>query len=717
MSLHAARATLALALALALPPLGFATPSRAADAPLEAPAAASADETPPNPTDEGRVWSEQVVVTATRSELAAGEAPVAVTVLDRAAIEAGPEYGLIDLVRRLPSLSVLRDGSTLIATPIDGGTAFRGLGGSAQARILLLVDGAPVNDPYANYLVWSRVPAEAIERIEVVPGNAGSWGNMALTGTIHLITRAASDRAFDAELKIGNYDTRAAALYYADSHDAWSGWASANGLDTGGYHVRAKAERDPLDEPQSKRFGNFNTKLDRTLSEQSAFGLGVTLFEERRRGGTPLTRSTSSEEALRLSWDRVTTGGASWQLLGYARAVGLQDDEPAPNAAGDAELPNLRLDAPSEALGGSATWLSAGRRRHTLRVGVDAQALSIDAKTYFDHDGEGFRQRRDGEGRQRVGGAFVQDTWRASERATVHLGARFDSIRTYDDRRESPTPATDEASLTDSSESMIHPSLGVAYAANARLRLRGGFYTGFRAASPSELFVNSVGRNLTLSNPGLEPERLSGVEAGLDFTPSPRAATRLTGYWIETSDLIERVELGRAGPDGGVVEPCGQLLPSARCRQRRNIGEVRSRGVELDQTLRLDERWRIHLTGAYVDARVAAHAADPSFVGNRVVRTPRTSATLELAFDEPRWFAVTGRLHYQGQRWNNIENTDLLGERLLFDLVLSRQISARWQVAAGVQNLFDERDIVNVTDRSEYGTPRLVQLTLRYRAR
>jgi len=708
---------LVVVLAVALPPLGFAASSRAAEAPSESARVAPEKQPAAEPPAAQLVWSDQMVVTATRAELAAGESPVAVTVLDRDAIESGPEYGLIDVVRRLPSLNILRDESTLVATPIDGGTAFRGLGGSAQGRILLLIDGAPINDPFANYLVWSRVPTKAIEHVEVVPGNAGSWGNMALTGTVHLLTRAPSDRSVDAELSLGNYDTRAAALFYADAREDWSGWISGNGLDTGGYHVLAASDRLPLDEPKSKRFDNLNARLDRTISDQAALSVSATMFEEWRRGGTALTRSASTEEALRVSWDRVTTSGASWQLLGYAREVGLEEDESAPNAAGDAELLNQRLDAPSEAVGGSSVWQSAGRSRHALRAGFDAQAISIDATTYFDYDGESFRARQVAAGRQSVVGAFFQDTWRPSERTSVHFGVRFDSIRTFDGRRTTFTETTDASASADATESALHPSLGIAFAASDRLRMRGGFYTGFRAPSPSEQFVDSVGRNRTLSNSALEPERLAGIEAGLDFTPSPRSATRLSTYWIETRDLIERVELGRAGLDGGVVEPCGLLLPRARCRQRRNIGEVRSRGLELDQTLRLDDRWRLQIAGSFVDAHVTAHAADPSLIGNRVVRTPRVGATLELAFDEPRWISVTGRLTYQGERWNNVENTDLLVDRLIFDLVLARDLGPRWQVAVGVQNLFDERDIVNLTDRPEYGTPRLVQVKLRYRTR
>lgn len=713
-----AQAAVILFASLAAVPLGAQAPTSPELADSAEPPAAGASA--PSPAAEGVPWSEQIVVTATRSKLAAGEAPVAATVIGREELESAPEYGLIDLLRRIPSITIFGDRSALISTPIDGGTAFRGVGGTAQARVLLMIDGVPINDPYASHLLWTRVPRGAVERIEVVPGNTGSWGNLALSGVVHLITRGAGDRTLDAEVQLGDHATRAASLFYADARDGWSGWLSGDALDSDGYHVLAPEDRGAIDEPLSKRFSNLNARLDRTFSPRTSLRVTGTLFEEYRRRGTPLTRDTNEEDALSASFDHVLDGGSTWELSAYGRDAWLEEIQPAESADRSTEVPNQRLDAPSEALGASAVWSSAGRGRHTLRAGADGQWLSIDAGTEYAWNGASYQALQRSHGRQDFFGAFVQDSWRASDRTAWTLGARFDRIRTFDGRRTTYAAGTlvEQVSFEENSETTFHPSIAVAFAPSGGLRLRGAAYTGFRAPSPSELFVDAVGRNKSVSNPELEPERLVGVEAGFDYAPSSRLATRLTAFWNESHDLIDRVEIGRAGPAGGVVEPCGLLLPSARCRQRRNIGEVRARGVELTQNLRIDERWRLQLLGALTDSRVTAYDAKPAIVGNRVVRTPREAVALSLMFDDPRWFSAVAHLRYQGERWENIENTDRLEEQFLIDLSVARDLSPRWQLSVGVQNLLDDRYIVNLSGTApQYGTPRLLHVALRFRWR
>lgn len=689
---------------------GAEPPSSSAPAETSAPARAG----------EGATWSERIVVTATRSPLAAGETPVAATVIDRAELESAAEYGLIDLLRRVPAITIFGDRSALISTTIDGGTAFRGVGGTAQSRVLLMIDGVPVNDPYASHLLWTRVPRGAVERIEAVPGNTGSWGNLALTGVVQLITRGAGDRTLDAELQLGDRSTRGGSLFHADAGERWSGWLAADALDTDGYHVFAPEDRGDIDEPWSKRFVNLSGRLDRTLSARASLRVNGTRFEELRRMGTALTRDRNKETALSASFDGVRAGGSSWQLTAYGRDTWREELTPAESADRSAETPSQRLDAPTDAFGASAVWSSAGRASHTLLAGGDAQWLALDAGTEYAWIPAGYQGRQRAEGRQEIVGGFVQDAWRMSARTTWNFGARFDRIRTSDGRLTTYAGGTrvEQVNRPASTETTFNPSLAVAYAASGALRLRAAAYTGFRAPSPAELFVDSVGRNKSVANPELEPEELAGLEAGLDYLPSARAATRVTAYWSESENLIDRVEIGRAGPTGGVVEPCGLLLPSARCRQRRNIGEVRVRGVELTQDVRFDERWRAQLLGTWIDSRITAYAANPALVGNRVVRTPREAVTLSVTFDDPRWLAATARLRYQGARWENVENTDRLEEQFLVDLTLARDLSARWQVAVGLQNLLDDRYVVNVSGTApQYGTPRLAHLTLRFRSR
>jgi outer membrane receptor protein involved in Fe transport len=709
---------------LLAPPAGAQDPAERTET-LDPPAASEAASEAPSAAAsagaEGATWSERIVVTATRADQTADQVPLHARVLDRVELESGPELGLIDVLRRLPSVHLQGDRSTLVASPIDGGIAMRGLGGTAQSRVLVMVDCTPINDPFGSYVSWTRVPQEVVDRIESLPGGVGSWGNLALTGVVNVITRSAEQRAIDLRISTGNHGTREAAASFSDIGRTWAGWVAANGLDTDGYYLFRAEARGPVDVPRRRRYGTLSGRLDRELGVGASLRLTTTFFEENRVMSTPLSRETNIERMLAVSYDQVTRMGSSWRLHLFGRALDLEENSPAQNALRTIELPSQKLDVPAQSVGASAVWFSPGAARHAMRIGVDAHLVTIEATTLFGFDGTRFTGRVITEGEQQVLGAFVQDTWELSERTTVVYGGRLDTIRVRDGRRAQTDLLTGAASTTvaipDDTRTAFNPSLGITHAVSAALRVRGAAYTGFRAGTPNELFIDSVGRNRNLSNPKLAPEKLTGGEVGVDFTPSRALATRVTVFANESRDLIERIDLGRAPPEGGIVEPCGFMAPGGRCRQRRNVGEVRVIGVELEQEARLSPRWRLHLSGALTDSEITRAPGLEQIVGNRVLRTPREAATLALHYRDERSTA-TARLLYVGDRFHDTANLLPLEEQLYVDLSFSLAFGMRWELLAGVQNLLDERYVVNLSgDFPEYGTPRLVHLGVRFRSR
>jgi outer membrane receptor protein involved in Fe transport len=227
-----------------------------------------------------------------------------------------------------------------------------------------------------------------------------------------------------------------------------------------------------------------------------------------------------------------------------------------------------------------------------------------------------------------------------------------------------------------------------------------------------------VGQNITLSNPELAPERLVGAEAGMDFTPSHLLATRATVFFSEGRDLIDRILIGRAGPAGGIIEPCGFVFPRAACRIRENLGEVRTGGIEIEQDVRLAEHWRVHLVGTLVEAEVTSSPETPQLEGNRVLRVPEEAGVASLGYENPRLLHAELRGRYMGDRWNDAENTELLPSQLIVDLSLARSLGPRWRLYGGVTNLFDRETISGYSaSLVELASPRLAHFGFSFLSR
>ena len=86
-----------------------------------------------------------------------------------------------------------------------------------------------------------------------------------------------------------------------------------------------------------------------------------------------------------------------------------------------------------------------------------------------------------------------------------------------------------------------------------------------------------AGADATAANPELDPERLAGAEAGLEYAGGPwRLST--TGFVNRLSHAIANVTLGQ-GP--GTFPQVGFVAAGGSFRQRQNVDAVSVRGIEV----------------------------------------------------------------------------------------------------------------------------------------
>lgn len=129
------------------------------------------------------------VLTASRLAQPIMDSPNAITVLDRATIEASGYHNLSDLFRLVPGMYVGQ---------IKGWfhSVSHTLADEYARRMQVLVDGRSIYLPSFGGVRWDMLPLaiDDIERIEVVRGpNAATYGANAYTGVINIITRHPED--------------------------------------------------------------------------------------------------------------------------------------------------------------------------------------------------------------------------------------------------------------------------------------------------------------------------------------------------------------------------------------------------------------------------------------------------------------------------------------------------------------------------------------------
>lgn len=177
-----------------------------------------------------------VEVTATRGATDEGTSPVSSTVVKRDEIES---RNLRYLDQALGQVEGVTEFRTRGVQDTDFGVGMRGFNGrgSGQSRVLVLLDGQPVNDSYTGSVNWASLPIGEVDRVEVARGPFSSlYGGNAMGGVINVMTRPVEGRAVEATGQYGQQDTGAYSLRYSDRYFGRLGVSAGySAMRTGGY--------------------------------------------------------------------------------------------------------------------------------------------------------------------------------------------------------------------------------------------------------------------------------------------------------------------------------------------------------------------------------------------------------------------------------------------------------------------------------------------------
>jgi len=653
---------------------------------------------------------EPVVVTPTRLEQQAGDAPASVTVISREDVRQSASQTVDDLLRQVPGFSLFRRTSSVVGHPTTQGLSLRGIGPSGTSRALVLLDGVPINDPFGGWVYWNRIPLQSIEQIEVVHGGGSSvWGNGALGGVVHILTRRPVERAAFFETSYGSYDTRNFDLLLTEAKGPLRLSLEGNYFDTGGYPIVKESRRGAIDIDATSRHSTFNGRVELVDSPDLSLFASGNYFDEDRGNGTPLQFNRTGAGAF-ATGGRLRAGDFG-ELAAAVYGHFQEFRSTFSTQAADRNSETLALDqtVPSTSAGGYLQW---NRRfgSHLVASGGDIRWVDGETQEKVYVSGAFARTRIAG-GEQLVGGVFVQDVYTPHPAWELVGGIRGDYWRSYHGtRRDTPPPAGSgipaSQTFSDIDRILASPRIAALFHATSSTDVRASAYQGFRVPTINELYrVFRVRNDVTVANEHLRPERLTGGELGVQQRWGPLEA-RVTAFWNEVRDLVANVTLATPLPDC----PAGTT-----CRQRQNLDLSRIRGFESELELRLTREWRFVASYLFSDARVVEAPQQPTLEGNRLAQVPEHNVTLGVRYTHPAIATVSATARYVGGQFEDDLNTLPLGSYVVLDLFVSRAL-AKWAEAfVGVENLFGQTYSTGRTSEGvvSIGAPRLVHGGLR----
>ena len=407
---------------------------------------------------------------------------------------------------------------------VDTQVNIRGSSGysyGAGSRVLFLIDGVPVMPGDSGDIKWDLIPATQIDHVEIIKG-AGSalYGGSALGGVINVITKSASPKpTTNIRLSAGVYD-----------NPAYAEWDWTDRI----LHF------DNVNVDHTRKMGNSDILL--AFGRQQSTGFQQAGHYKRWNGSAKVHTTLGGQHNITLSTNfELGSRGAALMWRSQRRAL-----EVAPAATGD------YVDSDKFSLNVFHNWIVSknfGLKTRLSyfrnywknyfhdnitgstadRLGAEIQgdlqlspynSLVFGMEEAWDHVVSDLVGKHD----QYVISGYIQNERALLTNLMLTLGMRYDFQHVdigFDD-------------------SELNPKVGLVWHTLTTLSLRASSGRGFRSASMSERFADSIYSGLRIiPNERLKSETAWSHELGLNFRPHPLfyldAALFRSDYW----NLIE----------------------------------------------------------------------------------------------------------------------------------------------------------------------------------
>lgn len=672
--------------------------------------------------------TESVFVTATRSQSRVDEMPLHTTVVTREDIERSPATTLDQLLRNVPGMNFSGVPATQ-SDPTGHQTRMRGLG---NAKVLVLLDGVPIHDPFYLTTQWFKVPLATIERVEIVRGgNSSLWGNMAVAGVINIVSRRVKGNAGEASFIAGSRGSNVvSATQDAKLSEAFGLQLAVDRNRSGGYQT-TPAEftwRFPgKDVPDATNTNAMVTLYARPTAKTDAYlraGWHVQDQDINFENGNNLQKSPDFSAGLTHRLDDASRLQANaWaQYLRFEKYNGSACYFQ-PSGTRCPSSTQVTLAQVNENIlqfytqygsqryreQGASTYYSTafGSVLRGVQVGVDWRHLAAkDNETFYGSPTAQAAPQGNigsytfGRADQTFAAVFSQLTIVPVEPVEITASGRFDTWRNTDrlNTRTTAAGVTTGGAIPDSRKSAFDPSLAIRFEPMKGVALRGAAYKSFRAPGFNNTTRTFGATTPTIANPDLEPENLRGVEAGIDLAAG-RGALGVTAYRYDIRDMIAtfRVNSFAAAPDvvRAICAAGGQNLANCggSANYYTNDQDGRSQGVEVVARWEPSAAWLVEASYAYTDTKLTRRGAivtDP--VDVQLAGTPWHVATAGVTWRPDSRLRVYAEAHYVGRLY--IDTTSTVDTRYSQGGATVWNASASWTVAAnvslnaGIQNAF-----------------------------
>ncbi|HRI60902.1 MAG TPA: TonB-dependent receptor [Saprospiraceae bacterium] len=611
-----------------------------------------------------------VVITTTRFDNAAADAPFAVSVIGTERLQRGTQQlSLTESLVAVPGVFAMSPDNFAQ----DLRVSIRGFGARSAfgiRGIRLVVDGLPESTPDGQADV-DNLDLSALQNVEILRGAAsGLYGN-ATGGVMSFQTAEPTEQTtIGLQTSFGSFGFQ--------KYAAKTGFTTGKlGVFLSATHNRTTGFREQSQMNQTIANGKFRFQISSSAKiallvnignspvAEDAGGLTAEQVAENRRQARPQNVQFDAGESVNQQkfgsvFEKKWSEKHQLKLRGFLafrQFAGRLAFQPGGSVEFDRQFQGL-----------GATYIYSGKQWRT-QIGIETDAQRDERRRFDNLDGTKGNPTLEQTESFRSAGAFWLNEIRFAEKIKLTVGARADLIRL----------AVTDHFLSDGDQSgnrrinRFNPTVGLTYKFTPQIAAYGNLNSSYETPTLNELSANPTGAGGF--NADLNPQSALSVEIGAKMQVAQSLNFELALFNIHLRDEIVPYQLSQ--------QPGRTFY--------RNAGRSTRNGVEISLNGQITQGLGFFTNYTFSDFKYTEYETNGNnFDGNRQPGIPQHIVYLELRWQHRTGVFVTGQAQYTSAFFADDANTVDESKRWLLNLRsgFSEQIKAlRLEPFFGINNL------------------------------
>jgi len=577
-----------------------------------------------------------------------------------------PVQSIADVLDYLPGVTL---SNTFGIFSSKTSVTMRGLPSNDQGRVLVLLDGIPLNKSDEGSVNWNLINKNNIESIKVIKGpGPAMYGSGSMGGVIEMTSKKPS-KLISSEMLIdyGTYNTMDAninlrGMFIDTSLFQNLYWGlSVSGKKSDGYVsdlTQYTTDPDSILAPVYVKEFNGTAKFGYSFLRKQNLEIQFGYFDDRRGNGFKIYENYGANSQHDTYFGNAKYSGSykkiNWNIICF---LNHENYKRLYEYLKDGEYQLYGADSKREDQGVNAYLTYDSIQHNKITTGFIYRLGSVDGQDIYYTSTDIISNA----GKMATYAAFLQDEISFfNNRLHANIGLRYDYASYYNGLFKIDYPSYSIAFYSNFNDTLmaarhwdaLSPKFSIEYITKGKNRIYFSAAKGFTAPILDDMCRTGKKKgSFAIANPGLNPELLTNFELGFDMNINKYFQISASAYYSIGKDFMYYISTGDSVNMGYKIAPI---------IQKNNISGVEIYGLELELKYDLKDSISFFANYSYSSAQIKRYVinnplVDYDLTGKHLTDLPDHKISAGITWKN-KIMNTTLLYKYIGETWINDQN-------------------------------------------------------------